>query len=60
MKTVSHNGKTYRVSYSGRVEVYIPMGEPRVMRDPKSAYWRSLKIDSSISNEVRKIAGVSI
>jgi hypothetical protein len=43
---ILENGKAYRVSYDGQVEVFVPAGEPRVMRDPKRAYWRSIKTGS--------------
>lgn len=56
MKTVEVNGKKYRVANDGTVEVYVPAGEPRVMRDAKRAYWRSLKPFSSLSMKVRKAA----
>lgn len=56
MKTIEFNGKKYRISYDGSVEVYIPAGEPKVMRDAKRAYWRSLKPFSKLAIAVRKAA----
>jgi hypothetical protein len=48
------DGKTYRVSPAGMVEVYIPMGEPRVMqRHPRSAYWRLLNFDGKTAQRIR-------
>jgi hypothetical protein len=56
MKRVQYKGKSYIVFPSGSVEVYIPMGEPRVMRNPVSGHWRRLKTNSKTSLAVQALA----
>ena len=54
---VQHRGKTYRVSEAGIVEVYIPMGQPRVLQlTPRVGHYRTLKHNSVTSQQVRIIA----
>lgn len=48
------SGRTYRVSYTGHVEVYIPRGEPRVMQlSPRRAYWRAVEYFGATAVKVR-------
>lgn len=57
MILVAYKGKKYRLSYGGGVEVLIPAGEPRVMRDAKREYWRTLKANGPTAVAVRKVSG---
>jgi hypothetical protein len=53
---IQHRGKTYRVT-DKHVEVYIPMGQPRVMQlTPVVGHYRSLKQNSVRSYQLRIIA----
>jgi hypothetical protein len=54
MKYITLDGKKYRISYDGHIEVYVPAGEPRVMRKAIRAYWRIIKRDSSTYKKVKK------
>lgn len=56
MKYITLDGKKYRISYDGIIEVYIPAGEPRVMRKAIRAYWRRVKQDSATYKKVKLAA----
>lgn len=56
MKRVEFKGRSYLVFPGGSVEVRIPMGEPRVMRNPVRAHWRRLKTGSKTATAVLALA----
>ena len=54
---VKMKGRNYAVHYDGTVEVYVPGGEPRVMRDARPAVWRTLPRDGPTAKRVRAMVG---
>jgi hypothetical protein len=53
---IEHKGRSYRVT-DGAVEVFVPVGAPRVMQlVQRASYWRTLKPNGLIARQVRILA----